>query len=525
MDVLEFFTCNANLHDEFYIALNKYLIYNDSLDLMSIIKSMYESKKYDYSFIILLMNALADENNDFLQILGDCYFEGNIVEKNLEKSNQYFMKLISKGNSNSYYDLAWNYYEDDNYDKAIEFYNLFLENQTNTTDKVLGKTYTNLGHSYWHCSIPNYENTINYLTIASDKYNNERASALLYDFYNFEDRFKDPIKAIYYLVKSANNGHYNSKMILIEKYIYGSAEHGIERDISRARNMLNSIVEQTADTYYLLGLSYYMESNDEYEYYQAIDYFNKSLSICPQNRIYPKIGYAYYCVGNYEEARKYLEEAWLNDDNYFSDFLGRIYYFGYSSAGKNLHQALVYYRSVEQNFEFNNIFTAKEYIDVLVEVGLYEEAYNKSLKFIDKYNNIIFYYIKNKLILEDKVSNSNYQEAEEELYAILNVDNKYKEVYKTLIDYNFRIKHYMQGINLYKKLFEIGDIDAAIEIARIYERGIGIIRPDLSLTYEWLKKAADKGSEFAKKELTCFSVEWGLFSNKQTVKRMRRGNL
>ncbi len=379
--------------------------------------------------------ALKAGNTDAYYMIGLISFYGDHgATKDYAKAVKCFEKAIEYGNTEAYYWMGLCYNGGENgiekdYNKAVECYEKAIEN--GNTDALL-----HMGHVYY-----SFSSSVQNRALAVEYYDKAVAAGItdayywagLCYYYGDDTLPKDYTKCVEYAEKSAESGYAPAWITLALCYYEG--ENGIEQDTAKALeyyqkaeengaqalkdeavHMANYAFCYAAKSNYTMALDWFQKAeaispltswkhlnacgacyqmgteNIEPNNEIALEYYYKALqaSNCNMSIVYSNMGYTYYNMEDYNNAVKFLEEAYASGEKRASNLLGDCYYYGYG---------------VEQDY-------AKA-------VECYMEAYNKGIKDSGSMNNVGHCYYNGLGVEQD------YAKAVEYFEIGADMENKY----------------------------------------------------------------------------------------------------
>lgn len=491
-------------------AVRKYSNYAKRNELAAVAKHLHSEGDEQKYTALLLMKMLENEDPDVQSLLGDCYYQGTGVYKNLDKAVSMFRSASNKGSTRADYDLAWYYYDTKDYVRAIEHFKRCIAPESGLDDGTVGRSHRCMANAYANMPNPDMQQAVNHWRIAADKYHDSFASKKLgFWFSESGSDHCDVHMCQHYLNKAIENGDTEAVHRLAQLYMFGDESLGIKVDGYRAERILLPFADNNdVDILEDLGLVYRRGEGVTQDYNLAKLYFEKAWRIYQSPWLASQLGYVYYLLEDYANARDKLEYADARGNYNFSDFLGRMYREALGGPA-DLYRAKKYYGHTYEINSMSNFFTFSEYADLLVELGDYQEAYDVSVKGVEVHNDIHFYFIMAKLVLTYRVRNQMEQaEAIETLDECIERDYNASEANWILAEYCNNTHRYQRAIRHYAKAFQAGNADAAVAIGRIYEKGDGSVGLDPSLAYDWYLKAANAGSAIGRAEVACFTTNF-----------------
>lgn len=497
----------ANNEERLRAAICDYSNNADISKLIAIAKDLNNAEGEGHYTALLLMKMLESADPNVQSLLGDCYYQGTDVRKDLDKAVSMFRAAASRGSGRADYDLAWYYYDTKDYLRAIEHFQKCIAPESRLDDANVGRSHRCMANAYANMPNADMQQAVKHWKIAADKYHDSFASKKLGMW--FSESGTDHCDANicqHYLNIAAEKGDTEAVHRLAQLYMFGDETLGIKVDGVRAEQILRPFSSgEDVDLLIDLAILYRRGEGVTQDYSLSKMYFEKAWGIYRSPWLASQLGYVYFLLNDYANARNKLEYADNGGDYYFSDFLGRMYREALGGPA-DLYRAKQYYEHAYRNDSMSNFFTFSEYADLLVELGDYQEAYTVSAKGVEVHNDIHFYFIMAKLVLTYRIRNQmEYAEAIDVLDECIERDFHAQEANWILAEYCNHTHRYQRAIRHYTKAFEAGNADAAVEIGRIYEKGDGSVGLDPSIAYEWYVKAANAGSNIGRAEVACFA--------------------
>lgn len=473
---------------------------------------------------LLIMKIFESVNPELQSELGDCYYQGEGVVQDIDKSLELFKKAAAKGSLRAQYDLGWFYYDRSEYLRAVEYFSCCLSRAAELDEFKLSRCHACLGDSYLKISEPKFSTAVEHLAIAADKYRNAFACCRLGMIYGEKDKQHfDAVKAIKYYELAISYGDVRAAYILASAYVKGNAELGIETDFRKAEKILLKFSESdNPELLFIAGLLYMKDDTEngfESDFHKSKKYFERLYQKDEDPSVEANLGYVYYRLDEYENAEKMLLLAERHGNYAYLDFLGRMYKDGLLGE-KNLGKALVYYKKAyDERGALNNLFTFGEYAELLKDSGYYHEAYAVSDQGLTQYNDAHFLFIRASLVINGNVTDGiSSSEAAIDLEACSRFETHKKEAHMMLGNYYRTVREFRKSENNYMQAFDMGVADAAYYLGKLYESGGGTISADINRAYEWYSKAANAGSVSGANEAACFKK--GLFGGYRRVRSL-----
>lgn len=500
------------------IAIKNYSNNAETGEIITSVKRLHADGKEQQYTALFLMKMLEDTDPDMQSLLGDCYYQGTGVHKDLDKSVSLFLSAAHRGSRRADYDLAWYYFDTKNYMRAIEHFNRCVAADSGLSDDVIGRSHRCMANAYANMPNADMQQAVSHWTIASEKYHDSFASRKLALWY-FEkdtDHFNAE-NCLYYFRKAADQEDSYAAHRLAQFYIWGEDSIGVSKDGAEAERILLQYKDSgDADVLRDLGLLYRKGEGVRQDYYFARKYLEASWNLDNSSITAADLGYVCYLLSDYVAAEKMLRIADGMGTTFFSDFLGRIYKDGLIGS-PDLSLASRYYGNAYRAGNLNNVFTCDEYADVLIADGDYERAYDVADQGEKEFNDICFVYIKADLVMSGKVRNRmSLDRAAEMMEICIQYDEHKAEAHMALAEYYVQCREFRKAESNYLDAVKEGVADAALCLGKLYEKGGGSITADANKAFEWYSKAAEMGSNLGKLETGCFKK--GLFGGYKRIR-------
>lgn len=503
-------------------AIREFSIRSSKELLIQCVPELKNNENKDIYIALLIMKMFEKNNLDLRAELGNCYQDGIGVFENIEKALSLFISAENGGSQLALYYLGWYYYGEHDYIRAIEYFSKCIAKMDEFTEHQLSNCYACLGDSYTKLSEPNFSKAIENLVIAAEKYQRGYACMRLGNIFGDKNTKSFNVeRAIKYLNLGVSYGDCSSAEILGSIYLYGQSELEIEKNIKKAEEILLRFAD--SNSFYILrylGDLYGDGDPDngiEPDFQKAKGFYESAWNIRKDPDVASDLGYVYYRLDEYTESEKMLLFADENNNCSKSDFLGRMYKDG-NLEKVDFERALYYYDKTYKLALLNNMFTLIEYIELLELTDNYLRAYDVAVEGIERYQDVIFAYYQSKFVLNGRVTDKiSLSEAAGLMEICIKYEIHEEEVHMILGSYYMTSREYRKAERHYLDAFSLGNIDAAISLARLYEFGGGSIQIDLKKSLDWYRKAANAGSQIAKEEVACFKT--GFFGGLQKLRR------
>lgn len=502
-------------------AVRAYTMKNQDSELINIAPKLRQNGGSDLQMALLLMKLFEDSSPELQSELGDCYYQGEGVSRDIEKALSMFKAAAAKGSVRAQYDLGWYYYDRGEYLRAIEYFSFCISHKNIIDDHKLSRCYACLGDSYSKISEPKISTAIENLAIAADRYHHGFACRRLGAIYSESGTsFFDADKAVKYYELGATCGDSTSAHHLAIDYILGDERLHIIPNGRRAEELLLKFADSDdCDILRDLGLLYQRGDADNgiyKDYEKSKRYYERSWALYKNPLVASDLGYVYFCLDEFSNAERMLLIADSAGYYGYADFLGRIYKEGYLGA-RDLAKAEQYYDRAYSMKTLNNVFTCAEYAELLEERGNYQKAFDVADYGDERFNDVWFLFIKANLVLNGKVTNRITPAAAAELMEVCVQYNTHEEeAHMSLGKYYLSVGEYRKAEKHYMDAYAIGVFDAAVFLGRLYEKGGGTINADPNRAFDWFSKAASAGSDLGKEEVACFKK--GMFGGYRRIR-------
>ena len=406
-----------------------------------------------------------------------CYIYGDPVEKLVRVGYEMLSSISNTSNKKCHYELGKIYYYgneiEKDYSKAFKHFLFAAERGHVSSQDYVGDMYyfgEGVSRDYvkareWYEKAAEHNNSNSLLQLA-----------LIYDDGRGVEADKD--KAFTYYLKAADLGEERARYGALYNYYFFNENHkdyqlGKEY-LEMAANEEYAVAEKKLALLYL-GRYDFEEDDEKFIYWLKRAALHKDVEA---QRI---LGEAYYQFGNpsvlpvsYPAACEWLEKAAKEEDIQACLDLAELYYSG-EGVQKNLAKAQEYLNKAET------------YIDKVKDF-----SYSNGKEISKLYYDIAQLYI---LLGDKKAAEKNY---------ILAKDKGEIAAYCGLaLIYVNKKQSYNKGFALLEEAYEKGSIEGTRLLGLCYKAGIGC-KKSRSKAKALLKKAADKGDEEAKAELSKF---------------------
>jgi len=328
--------------------------------------------------------AIANKNSKLLNLIGNFYYEGRVVEENLKKAIEFFCESAEMKNPTALVNLGKIYEDEKNFEKAFEFYKnaAKLGNQIAMIEIYLmykegrGVQKNKKQAAFW------YEKIKNKLpTVADDMYEIAHNYTINGFFNNNHSNYANFCykTAMKYFQKAVSYGKIEAYEDIGKFYLRGQ---GVKKNLEKAMEYFSKYGNWRA-----LARSYLEGEDVEQDTEKAINYFSMSGDWFEIGEIY-RIGK--YLPQDFKKAEefylKYLE-TYKPEDEYYVKKIATMYrdgenykpFAGESFEGDKLPQnaklALKFFELAEDYLEIGNIYLQGDGI---------EKDGEKALKYFQK---------------------------------------------------------------------------------------------------------------------------------------------
>ena len=239
------------------------------------------------------------------------------------------------------------HYKHQNYEKAVEYYQLAADQNNADAQLWLGYCYD---HGYGVTQ--DYEKAVEYYQLAADQGNASAQNNLGYCYYYGYGVAQDYGKAVEYFQMAADQGNVSAQNSLGNCYKNG---YGVTQDYVKAVEYYQLASDQgDASAQNNLGYCYDYGYGVTQDYKKAVEYYQLAADqgdASAQNNL----GYCYY-YGNgvaqdYEKAVRYFQLAADQDNAYAQYSLGYCYEYGYGIQADTAKAILYYRKAAEQGLD------------------------------------------------------------------------------------------------------------------------------------------------------------------------------
>ena len=395
----------------------------------------------------------AEYNRDGLSLLKKCLYS-LAVEK--------FKKSADMGSPEGCYNLAYCYMKGDgigqNFSKAFELFK--KSNAIQSSDRALEM----LGICYFYGVgvRQNYSEAYNHLIKVNAGNRPEAQYLLAYCFYHGKGVGISETQAKKYFLLSAQNGYSQSQVEIGKFYLSGKC--GFNKSLTEAfTNFKKAADNNNPEGQYELGMCYLKERGVNKDNKSAAQYFRLSAE-----NGFPEAQYriaACYEQGvgvdrDIDKAKEWLNKAVKQNNVDAISYLGRCYYNG-TLMTQDYKMAVKYFQKVADTDSKAQFFLGECY---RLGHGVKKDT---------------------KLSLDwfKKASAQGHSGAQVKIGEYYLDQQKNKEAF----DY-------------FSKAAKAGDVDGLFYLGLCHEKGIGV-KKDMTTAKSWYQKAANKGSDKAKKKL------------------------
>ena len=345
----------------------------------------------------------------------------------------------------------------------------------------------------------NYDKAIDYYKEAAEQGNAEAQNSLGIMYYNGEGVEKNYTEAVKWYRKAAEQGNADAHINLGNRYYYGE---GVEKNYSEAVKWYRKAAEQgNARGQNNLGLSYYNGEGVEKNYTEAVKWFRKAAEqgyAWAQN----SLGIMYYngegIEKNYSEAVKWYRKAAEQGNAASQNNLGIMYYNG-EGVEKNYSEAVKWYRKAAEQGEA----VAQYNLGIMYVNGEgVEKNYTEAVKWYRKAAEQGYAEAQNSLgysYYNGEGVEKNYSEAvkwyrkaaeQGDAEAQVNLGDRY--LFGEGVEVNDT-----EAIKWYRKAAEQGDAYAQCTLGAAYE----VVEANYTEAVKWYRKAAEQGNAAAQYNL------------------------
>ena len=501
-------------------------------------KEQKEQKKADDGFALL--RKVAEQGDVKAQLeLGNCYYNGNGVNKDEAEAEKWwrkaaeqgnkdaveqFRKLAEQGNVAAQYNLGKCYYNGNGANKdeveAAKWYRKAAEQGHADAQNSLGNC------CYYGNGVnKDYAEAVKWYRKAAEQGNVAAQYNLGDCYYNGNGVNENEAEAVKWLSKAAGRGNVKAQCRLGECYYNG---HGVNKNEAEAVKWWRQAAEQgNADAQNNLGNCYYNGEGVNKDYAEAAKWYRKAAEqghADAQNNL----GGCYYSGNgvneNEAEAVKWLSKAAGRGNVKAQCRLGYCYYNG-NGVNKNEAEAVKWYRKAAeqghagaQRHLVNYDYTYKQYYMELGRryytgdgvsrdyaeavkwfskcVEIFESATERGDARARELANQTLGLIKEATKQRDKEARRRSIEQAAERGS---AEDKYN-IGNDYYNGNGVNKDYAEAIKWYRKAAEQGDVRSQLKLGECYYNGNGVNK-DYAEAVKWWRRAAEQGNANAQLKL------------------------
>lgn len=444
-----------------------------------------------------------------MDLLGDCYYYGDGIEKDFKRSFECYLNAAEAGNNSAQCNVAYAYEmgegTEKNPTKAVEWYQKSADNGNKHAMRNLALCYktgngvtqdikmafkwfksavengnltasNDLGLCYQqgHGTEKNESEAIKHFTISADKGNNKFAQYNLGKCYlNGTGVNQDKAKAKELLEKAAEQGHEDAKKMLYE---FGGMSEKVQELLKKANG-------GDSNAQYDLATCYWNGDGVATNLKEAFNWYKKSAeqgNYNGENAIGNCYKWGQGVEQNYTHAMDWYLKAAKKNHSYAQYSLGEMYESGLG-VKIDLETALGWYQAAAEN---KNQKAPDKVEKLKTPAGYYAEAIKGNAE-QQNYLGVCYH--------DGKGVEQNYKLAAEWYMLAIKQDNKY--AYNNLgLLYRSGTgvqQDYNKAYECFKKAANLGNENAFINYALCFFEGKGI-EQNYTTALEWFHKAANK---------------------------------
>ena len=333
------------------------------------------------------------------QMVGEVYYKQNNYEKALEYYNK-ANDIVPQSND---YQIGYCYYQLKEYEKAVPF----LEKYVSANDTISQNALYHLGDIYLYLRDKDKARAM-FLQASTMDYNSKIKEEALYNYAKLScdignNPYNESIKSLQNYLKLYPKTPRRSEINELLTGLYCSV-----KNYKSALELIEGFTERTPkinEAYQSIAINRGIELYNEHKYDKAVELFNKAIKVNALSQLTAKAYYlrgeAYYQLKNYDKAKSSLDKFMLMDESKSSGYYNQgLYTLGYTNL--KLKQ---YYNSIKMFSEF-----------------IVNTHYSKDKVFIDDATNRIAdnYFVqksfKDAVVYYDKVINADAIDADYAMY-------------------------------------------------------------------------------------------------------------
>lgn len=502
------------------------------------VKFELEEEKEYYEFIVDLMeNGAISENSR--KILDKRKIKFGISETRAKELEE-FAKQNNSASSNDLLEEGKTYYNNGEYDKAIEIFKKAVELNPNDDDswRWLGNSYNRNGQveeaikSHLKATELNPNKDVNWSMLGSSYLiNGQKEEAIKYCLKATELNPDNELNWFWLGASYYENGKYQEAINSLLKAVELNPDNSInwcylgnsyinnERYEDAIKSILKATELNSNDYQSWLDLAISYIHNEQYE--EAIEPLLKAIELNPNNAgSLSLLGYVYKINGQYEEAIKYLSKAKeLNLDGFNNWYeLGEVYL--YNGQFQEAIETLL--KAVELNPD-EDIWRLLGMSYRLNEQ--YEEAMNSFIEAtkLNQDNNINWYAIGDLFYIQGA-----YEESTEYLKKSIELGNKGLDTWEHLGNAYSELENYTEAVECYEYILNSGEFEFNTDFAIKFGINYGVALAYLNRTDEAIEMHKqvldlDPNNETAKNNLQILQSSNGGVSLNGVVSGISKG--
>lgn len=451
--------------------------------------------------------------------LANVYFNGDLVEEDMNRAKELLEKAIELGSGNAAYRLGWMYErgflsEEPDYAKAMEYYE-----KAASMDNVDGYCRAALYLANGYSGVKDAVKSREYYEKAAEMGSCFAMIELSFLYENGDGVEKSYEKAYELCTKAAAEGYPYAMFrvgLYLEKGVIGEAqpEEALGWYVKAAE-------AEDTDALFALGRCYKNGIGTEEDFDKALECFSKGAEK-NESRCLTELGLAYENATGVEEnpqkAVEYMTKAAEQDYGYAQFKMGDYYFFGYGSCMEDNKKAVEWYeKAVANEIPMAMIRMGEYYLYDYDRLNESEKAFSYFKKAADEYE----WYSEGLGICYEMGIGVEDNETEAFKYYTLAADSgNVTSMYRVGLCYYNGVgvkENYAEAYRWFTDAAGNENIGATYYLGKMLMYGEGCT-PDPETAVQWLMKAAEKNNDKAQFELgNAYLMGNGVDENDETA--------
>lgn len=469
--------------------------------------------------LMCLERCVAGDYVSGIEGLANVYFNGDLVEEDMNRAKELLEKAVELGSGNAAYRLGWMYErgflsEEPDYAKAMEYYE-----KAASMDNVDGYCRAALYLANGYSGVKDAVKSREYYEKAAEMGSCFAMIELSFLYENGDGVEKSYEKAYELCTKAAGEGYPYAMFrvgLYLEKGVIGEAQPeealGWYEKAAAAEDM---------EALFALGRCYKHGIGTEEDFDKALECFSKGAEK-NESRCLTELGLAYENAAGVEEnpqkAVEYMTQAAEQDYGYAQFKMGDYYFFGYGSCMEDNKKAVEWYeKAVANEIPMAMIRMGEYYLYDYDRLNESEKAFSYFKKAADEYE----WYSEGLGICYEMGIGVEDNETEAFKYYTLAADSgNVTSMYRVGLCYYNGVgvkENYAEAYRWFTDAAGNENIGATYYLGKMLMYGEGCT-PDPETAVQWLMKAAEKNNDKAQFELgNAYLMGNGVEENDETA--------